>query len=152
MASSDAYNDSTIILSARLRRTFVPRPVVDRDGINNNGRPPTSLICGYFFFVSMDKHLKSFCNDSSNLMAFSLSVTDDGEEAPPAGRRWAMTLVIGGGERSARARGRRIRWVFAFERTKIYSTRFINAHRRKHSARQHTVNLGAFGKYAPMAF
>jgi hypothetical protein len=36
----------------------------------------------------MDKLLKSFCSDSSSLMAFSLSVTDDdGEDVPPAGRR-----------------------------------------------------------------
>lgn len=62
----------------------------------------TSLICGYFFFVSMDRHLKSFCKDSSSLMAFSLSVTDDdGDDAPPAGRRWAMAAAAVCGTRVA---------------------------------------------------
>lgn len=74
-------------------------------------------------------------------MAFSLSVTDDGEDAPPAGRRWAMTLVVGGGERAYEAD------VFVrFPRSKKAQYNYVIYRRppTDNPTNQHTVNLGTF--------
>lgn len=87
--------------------------------------PRTSLICGYFFFVSMDRHLKSFCSDSSSLMAFSWSATDDAT----GGRRWAMptkdaTSSPGTGESSPRG-GRQNTNERLFRENRVAATAFL---------------------------